>query len=599
MKTALFLPATREEMHQLGWDGLDVILVSGDAYMDTPYSGVAVIGRFLAAHGFKVGIIAQPDLHSANDIARLGEPRLFWGISGGSIDSMVANYTASGKRRKSDDATPGGRNTKRPDRAVIAYANLIRAHFKGTVPIVLGGIEASLRRLAHYDFWDNRIRRSILADAKADYLLYGMAEYPVLALARRFAKGQDPRNLAGLCYLSQSVPDDAEILPAFKKVKTDKEAFTRMFLAQYANNDPLTAVTLAQQQDSRYLIQNPPWPHLTSTELDRIFELDFTRNVHPLDARQGEVRAMQTIRFAITTHRGCYGECNFCAIAIHQGRTVISRSSASILREAGQISQHPDFKGILPDLGGPTANMYGFECAKKTRKGACAAKRCLFPSTCRQLPIDHSRQIELLRKVRQLPGVRKVFVASGIRYDMVLADAQHGRRYLEQIIQHHVSGQLKIAPEHCMNRVLACMGKPGVEALLRFRELFYRLNRKMGRKQFLTYYIIAAHPCCTMEDMRELKRFAKKQLKLIPRQVQIFTPTPSTLSTLMYWTGHHPISGQPCFVERNMQARQAQKEVLTGPANRRAGRGQGHAKSKTSEKTIQHQRITRKKRKRS
>jgi len=593
MKTVKFLPATRQEMHQLGWQQLDVILVSGDAYMDTPYSGVAVIGRFLAAHGFQVGIIAQPDVHSAADITRLGEPRLFWGVSGGSIDSMVANYTASGKRRKSDDATPGGRNTKRPDRAVIAYANLIRAHFKNTVPIVLGGIEASLRRLAHYDFWDNRVRRSILADAKADYLLYGMAEYAVLALARRLAGGNNPRNLAGLCYLAKKPPQSAAILPAFSEVRTDRKTYTRMFLTQYTNNDPLTAVTLAQQQDSRFLVQNPPWPHLTSDELDRIFELDYAREVHPLDAQQGEVRAMQTVRFAITTHRGCYGECNFCAIAIHQGRTVISRSPASILREAGQITRHAAFKGILPDLGGPTANMYGFECVKKLQKGACAKKRCLFPSTCRQLPIDHSRQVELLNKVRHLPGVRKVFVASGIRYDMVLADAQYGRTYLEQIIRHHVSGQLKLAPEHCVDRVLACMGKPGVDALLRFRKLFLQLSKKAGRKQFLTYYLIAAHPCCRMEDMQKLRQFARKHLQLLPRQVQIFTPTPATISTLMYWTGHNPLTGRPCYVERDARARQAQKEILVGSANRRTR--QMKRKKKSSAQSVQQQSQQRKK----
>jgi len=596
MKPLQFLPATRDEMNQLGWNRLDVILVNGDAYMDTPYSGVAVIGRFLAAHGFRVGIIAQPDVHSAADITRLGEPRLFWGVSGGSIDSMVANYTASGKRRKSDDATPGGRNSKRPDRAVISYANLIRAHFKNTVPIVLGGIEASLRRLAHYDFWDNRIRRSILADAKADYLLYGMAEYSVLALARRLGRGEQVTDLRGLCYLAPSAPDEAEIVPAFNEVQNDHQRFTQMFMRQYQANDPVTGPVLAQQQDSRFLVQNPPWPHLTPAELDRIFELDYAREVHPLDADQGEVRAMQTIRFAITTHRGCYGECNFCAIAIHQGRTVISRSEASIVREIKQITRHPAFKGILPDLGGPTANMYGFECAKKKRKGACHKKRCLFPSPCAGLPITHNRQIRLLARVRQLPGIRKVFVASGIRYDMVLADEEHGQAYLEQIIRHHVSGQLKVAPEHCVDRVLACMGKPGVRDLLRFRELFFRLTKKAGLKQFLTYYIIAAHPCCTLDDMRELKQFARKQLRIIPRQVQIFTPTPATISTLMYWTGYNPLTGEPCYVERDSKARQAQKEILTGSVNKLTKRRRGRKQKKTPRKSVNKSTQPRKKR---
>jgi uncharacterized radical SAM protein YgiQ len=597
MKPPQFLPTTREEMARQGWDRLDVILISGDAYMDSPFIGVAVIGRFLAAHGFRVGVIAQPDVHSAADITRLDEPRLFWGVSGGSIDSMVANYTASGKRRKSDDYTPGGRNTRRPDRAVIAYANLIRAHFKNTVPIVLGGIEASLRRLAHYDFWQNRIRRSILTDAKADYLLYGMAEYSALALARQLAKGGDPHHLAGLCYLTPQPPESAALLPSFATVRGDRKLFAEMFLAQYENNDPLTASPLAQQQDSRYLVQNPPWPHLSSKELDRIYELDYARRVHPHDEKQGEVRAMQTIRFAITTHRGCYGECNFCAIAVHQGRTVVSRSEQSLLREAGQLVRHPDFKGIISDLGGPTANMYGFECAKKLKKGACNNKRCLYPKICPTMPIDHTAQVRLLAKIRQLPGIRKVVVASGIRYDMVLADKKHGQTYLEAIIRHHVSGQLKIAPEHCVDRVLACMGKPGGRDLLRFRELFFRLTHKAGLKQFLTYYIIAAHPGCTVEDMRSLKTFAQKQLKLIPRQVQIFTPTPATISTLMYWTGKNPLTRTDCFVERDRRGREVQKEILTRAIAGRAKRA-GHGRqgiSYRSKKTMKKNQQVRKK----
>ena len=562
----MFLPATRKEMKKLGWSNLDVILVTGDAYIDSPFIGVAVIGKFLVRAGFRVGIIAQPDIHSSVDITRLGEPKLFWGITGGSIDSMVANRTASGRRRKRDDYTPGGKNTKRPDRAVLVYANLIRTHFKQTVPLVLGGIEASLRRIAHYDYWSNSIRKSILIDAKADYLLYGMAEYATLALAKCLQAKNSPKNLRGLCYLSKEAPQSALVLPGFAQVRDStgkqKKKFGAMFMEFYRNNDPVTARTLAQQQDNRYLIQNPPWPTPDTEELDHIYGLDFEREVHPRDRERGEVRAMATIRFALTTHRGCYGECNFCAIAVHQGRTVTSRSRKSLVAEAKQLTLHPKFTGTISDLGGPTANMYGFECAKKLSRGACAKKRCLFPAPCPKMGIDHNPQIDLLKAIRTIKGVRKVVVASGIRYDMVLADRKNGRRYLEEIVRHHVSGQLKIAPEHCVDSVLACMGKPGTKDLLRFRELFFTLTKKAGLKQFLTYYIIAAHPGCRLRDMRALKKFALRHLKLLPRQVQIFTPTPSTIATLMYWTGVNPLTGRSCFVEQSFQGREQQKRAL-------------------------------------
>jgi uncharacterized radical SAM protein YgiQ len=561
----MFLPATRKEMEKLGWHRLDIILVTGDAYIDSPFIGVAVIGKFLAAAGFRVGIIAQPDIHSAKDITRLGEPKLFWGVSGGSIDSMVANRTASGRRRKRDDYTPGGKNIRRPDRAVLVYANLIRNHFKHTVPLVLGGIEASLRRIAHYDYWTNSIRKSILIDAKADYLLYGMAEYSALALAQCLQKKASPENLRGLCYLAPKAPESALLLPAFNEVKEEKnkKQFARMFMDFYLNNDPITAKMLAQQQDNRFLIQNPPWPAPTTEELDQIHGLGFEREVHPVDSAKGEVRAMETIRFALATHRGCYGECNFCAIAVHQGRTVSCRSRESLVAEAKELTLHPKFKGIISDLGGPTANMYGFECEKKLTKGACATKRCLFPTICPKMPIDHGAQITLLREIRKIKGIRKVVVASGIRYDMILADKKNGLSYLTEIVRHHVSGQLKIAPEHCMDSVLACMGKPGTRDLLRFRELFFILTKKAGLKQFLTYYIIAAHPGCRLQDMRELKKFTLQKLKLLPRQIQIFTPAPSTFSTLMYWTGSNPLTGRSCFVERSVQGREKQKGILS------------------------------------
>ena len=560
----MFLPATRAELKKLGWKELDIILVTGDAYIDSPFIGVAVIGKLLAAAGYRVGVIAQPDVQAEADITRLGEPRLFWGISGGSIDSLVANRTASGRKRKRDDYTPGGLNTRRPDRAVLIYANLIRKFFKNTKPLVLGGIEASLRRVAHYDYWSNKVRKSILVDAKAEYLLYGMAELSVLALAECLQKGVSPNHLRGLCYLSTEVEDKTLLLPSFTEAAADKDVFARMFMEFYLHNDPITAQPLAQQQDTRFLIQNPPWPTLTSKELDRIHELEFEREAHPLDAGMGKVKALETIRFSLATHRGCYGECNFCAIAVHQGRTVSGRSKESIVREAKQLTRHPAFKGIINDVGGPTANMYGFECTKKLEHGACRKKRCLFPVICPSMPIDHGPQIELLREIRGLKGVRKVFVASGIRYDMILADRKNGHRYLEEIVRYHVSGQMKIAPEHCVDSVLDCMGKPGTKDLLKFRKLFYRLTEKAKLKQFLTYYIIAAHPGCGKKDMQQLKNFALKELKILPRQVQIFTPTPSTFSTLMYWTGRNPLTGRSCFVERSFQGREQQKKVLTG-----------------------------------
>ncbi len=474
-------------MLQLGWEELDVILVTGDAYIDSPFIGVAVIGKFLVAAGYRVGIIAQPDIHDETDITRLGEPRLFWGVSGGSIDSLVANRTASGRKRKRDDYTPGGLNNSRPDRAVLVYANLIRTHFKNTCPIVLGGIEASLRRVSHYDYWTNKVRKSILVDAKADYLLYGMAEHSVLALAECLQKEKSPRDLRGLCYLAQEPPVSALVLPSFAEVAQDKDTFARMFMQFYGQNDPVTARTLAQQQDTRYLIQNPPWPTLTTEELDRIHGLEYEREAHPVDEEKGKVKALETIRFSLATHRGCYGECNFCAIAVHQGRTVSWRSKDSILKEAGQLVRHPAFKGMINDVGGPTANMYGFECDKKSDTGVCRKKRCLFPTICAHLPIDHSPQVQLLRAIRKIKGVRKVVVASGIRYDMILADKKNGRKYLEEIIRYHVSGQMKIAPEHCVDSVLDCMGKPGTRDLLKFRELFYALTKKSRLKQFLTY----------------------------------------------------------------------------------------------------------------
>ncbi|WDP91401.1 MAG: YgiQ family radical SAM protein [Desulfobacter sp.] len=566
----MFLPTTPEELKRRGIDRPDVILVTGDAYIDSPFMGVSLIGRVLEAQGFCVAVIAQPDTDSDRDIARLGEPRLFWGISGGAVDSMVANYTASKKRRKQDDYTPGGQNTRRPDRAVIVYANLVRRFFKSTKPIVLGGIEASLRRIAHYDFWSNKIRRSILLDAKADYLAFGMAHATVVRLARAL-KSKDPsaaEQIPGLAYIGQA--PKGEVLPSFEQVAKDKDLYTQSFKTFYANTDPKTAVPLSQQHGNRFLILNPPPPCSTTEELDAVHDLDFQRDVHPYYKAMGKVRALDTIRFSIPTHYGCYGECNFCAITVHQGRTVRWRSQDSILAEARKMTRDKDFKGYIFDLGGPTANMYGYECRKKLKKGACPDRRCLFPSPCPTLRPDHGPQARLLSAIQSLPGVKKVFITSGIRYDLILRDKKKGEPYLKKLIQDHVSGQMKVAPEHTQPGVLALMGKQTVDDLLSFKSSFDRLSARAGKNQFLTYYLIAAHPGCTAGDMARLKEFTRKKLNIRPEQVQIFTPTPSTFSTLMYYTEKDPFTGEKIFVEKNPRAKEKQKQMVTP----RPGKGQ-------------------------
>ena len=563
----MFLPTIRQEMDQLGWDQLDVILVTGDSYIDSPFIGIALIGKVLSHAGYRVGIIAQPDVHSDKDICRLGEPRLFWGVSGGSIDSMVANYTALKKKRKSDDYTPGGINDRRPDRATIVYTNLIRRFFKNTLPIVLGGIEASLRRIAHYDFWSDRIRSSILFDAKANYILYGMAEKSIIELADGLKAGNDVQSIRGLCYISNKT-DLARIqgeyleLPSYETVKQDNNALIDMFHVFYQNSDPLTAKGLYQKHGTRYLIQNPPSPCLTQDEMDAVYALDFERAQHPHYENQGPVKALQTIRFSIPTHRGCYGECNFCSIAVHEGRRVQWRSSESILKEARQLTRHPDFKGYILDVGGPTANMYGIECQKKITRGHCRKKRCLYPVVCPLLKADHHKQIELLNQIRQIKGVKKVFVASGIRYDLLLSDEGCGKQYLQTVINHHVSGQMKIAPEHTEDKVLHLMGKSGKASLLTFKELFDQMSHTAGKKQFLTYYLIAAHPGCTEKDMQNLKRFVSHKLKIYPEQVQVFTPLPSTYSALMYATQMDPFTREPIFVEKEPRRKALQKKIV-------------------------------------
>lgn len=589
----MFIPTTAKEVSEIGWNTLDVILVTGDAYIDSPFTGAAVIGKLLIKHGFKVGIIAQPEMDSDRDITRLGEPTLFWGITSGAVDSMVSNYTALKKRRKSDDYTPGGVNNRRPDRAVIAYTNLVKRYFKNSCPIVVGGIEASLRRICHYDFWSDTIRRSILFDAKADYLIYGMGESALIELAQTLLaqKGLKEKNsspfdntllhnsspekiqtqdksgqlsyIRGLCYISESPPPNYLTLAPYDTVKQDQGQFAESFHTFYRNCDPLTAQGMVQKQDARYLVHNPPALYPDTDGMDHFAALEFERDIHPYYKQFGKVKALDTIQFSISTHRGCYGECNFCSIAVHEGRTVRWRSEESILTEAREMTRHPDFKGIISDAGGPTANMYGFECAKKLKHGACSDKRCLFPTICKGLKPDHSKQLSLLKKIGQIQGVKKIFVASGIRYDLIFADKKHGRSYLETIVKEHVSGQLKVAPEHSQPHLLELMGKPGTDSLLKFKKEFDSLSEAIQKKQFLTYYLMAAHPGCTLDDMEKLKQFTNEKLQVRPEQIQIFTPTPSSYSTLMYYTKRSPFTGNTLFVEKSMAGKEGQKSRIT------------------------------------
>ena len=558
----MFLPTTPEEVRSHGWDGLDIILVSGDTYTDNAYNGTALIGHWLVDHGLRVGIIAQPDVSSGDDISRLGQPELFWSVSAGCVDSMVANYTPTRKFRKEDDFTPGGVNDRRPDRATIAYTNLIKRHIKGR-PVFLAGIEASLRRIAHYDFWSDSVRRSVLFDAKADGIVYGMTELATLELADRIRRGKGWGDVRGVCYPSASVPDGFVEMPSFESCRDDRFAFNDAFRIFSGNSDTVTAKGLAQRHGDRYLVQNPPQRPLTTEELDALYGSDFEDAVHPYYARQGHVKAMDTVTNSITTHRGCYGDCSFCSIALHQGTTVVSRSEESILREARRIASRPGFNGVIKDVGGPTANMYGIECPKKIHSGRCADRRCLGSKPCPSLPIDHSRQTALLRELSSIPGVRRVFVNSGIRYDMIVADKAHGQEYLDAIVADHVSGQMKVAPEHVSDDVLRLMGKPGRRTLEEFRSMFAESLSRCGKEEYLTYYFMAAHPGCTEDHMRELAAYCRGTLRIHPEQVQVFTPTPSSYSTAMYRTSKDR-RGRDVRVERSIQKRQRQKEIVTG-----------------------------------
>ncbi len=559
----MFLPTTKKEMNQLGWSACDVILVSGDAYIDSPFIGVAVVGRMLEKLGYKVGMIGQPDINSEEDIKRLGEPRLYWGVSGGSIDSMVANYTATKKFRNTDDYTPGGKNDKRPDRAVLAYTNLIRRYFKNTVPIVLGGIEASLRRVTHYDYWQNKLKKPILFDSKADIIIYGMGEVALKEFTQAIDKGEDYKDIRGICYISKEPVESYHQLPSFDECLKNKEKYIDLFDLFYDNNDPISANGLCQKVDTRYAIQNPPCDYLNEKEMDEVSALPFTRELHPYHRPQGKVKCLETIKFSIQTHHGCWGECNFCAIAVHQGRTIRTRSETSIVNEVKEFKEYKDFKGIISDLGGPTANMYGYECDKKLKLGTCDHQRCVDSKhLCDSMKPNHARVMKMNKKVKEIPGVKKAFVSSGVRYDLITEDKAFGYDYLKALVNDHISGQMKVAPEHTEQHVLDLMGKPGKQTLVDFKKLYDKLNREAGKKQFLTYYLIAAHPGCEEKDMHELKRFTTQELKMNPEQAQVFTPTPGTYSAVMYYTEIDPLTRKKIFVEKDTRRKEKQKEIV-------------------------------------
>jgi len=558
-----FLPTTREEMQQRGWDYCDVILVSGDSYIDSPFIGVAMVGRMLERMGYRVGMIGQPDVKSSDDIMRLGEPRLYWGVSGGSVDSMVSNYTATKKFRNSDDYTPGGKNNKRPDRALSVYCNLIRRYFKNTVPLVLGGIEASLRRTSHYDYWSNKMKKPILFDSKADIMVYGMGEIAIEQLTKAIEEGRDYRDIRGICYISKEAKEEYIQLPSHQECIDTPEKYIDLFDDFYDNNDPISARGLCQPVDTRFLIQNPPCDYLDEDEMDANSNLPFTREQHPYYEKMGKVKCLETIKFSIMTHHGCWGECNFCAIGVHQGRTIRTRSEKNILAEAKDFNKYKDYKGIISDVGGPTANMYGYECNKKLKLGTCDHQRCVDSKhLCSSMKVDHSRNIDLLRQIRDVEGVRKAFIASGIRYDFITEDKKHGYSYLKELVKHHISGQMKVAPEHTQQHVLDLMGKPGKQTLIDFKKLYDKLNKEEGKQQFLTYYLIAAHPGCEEKDMHELKRFTRDELQMNPEQAQVFTPTPSTYSAVMYYTEMDPVTRKKIFVEKDTKRKEKQKQIV-------------------------------------
>ncbi len=554
-----FLPISREDLAARGWEELDIILVTGDAYVDHPAYGMALIGRYLEHHGFKVGIIAQPDWRKVDDFTKLGKPRLFFGITAGNVDSMIANYTANKKIRRDDDYAPGGIAGQRPNRATIVYANRIREAYPA-VPVVLGGIEASLRRLAHYDYWDDRVRRSLVVDAKADILVYGMGENAVLEIARRLQKNESLDNIPGTVVVRKNVDDlaGAVLLPSFETVAAHKGEFSQAFLKIYANMNPFSAAPLVQAHADRWVVQYPPSLPLSVAEMDALYALPYARDYHPVYAAQGGVPGIETVRWSLVSHRGCCGECSFCALYLHQGRIVQPRSIASLLQEARLLAADPHFGGTITDVGGPTANLYAAQCARWEKSGFCDQRKCLVPQKCDSLKIDYAETLKLYRELRKIPGVKHVFVGSGLRYDLLNNSA--AAEYLEELCRHHVSGLLKIAPEHCCNEVLRLMGKPNFDAYEQFVARFKSAVEKTGKKSFIVNYLLVSHPGCSLREALNLALYlAKRHVK--PEQIQDFIPTPMTYSACMYYTGKNPFTGKAVHVPRSERERRLQRAL--------------------------------------
>ncbi len=561
-----FLPICKEDMQHLGWDQCDVILVSADAYVDHPGFAAGLLGRVLQSRGYRVGIIAQPDWRHNDDFLKLGRPRLFFGVSGGNIDSMVAHYTPAKKRRHEDAFSPGGRTGFRPDRPTIVYCNQLRRIF-GEVPIVIGGIEASLRRFAHYDYWDDSVRHSMLIDSGADLLSYGMGERSLLEIAERLDKGEtigQLNDIRGTVFrmtgpLSSEQSRQWLELPSFDEVCSDKKTYARCFAAYYAEQDPIRGRTVCQKNGKQYIVQNPPSLPLSEQQMDSIYELPYTRQYHPVYKAQGGIPALQEVKFSITSHRGCFGECNFCSLIMHQGRIIQSRSESSILREVDKLAQMPDFKGYIHDIGGPSANQWRLNCEIQKKNGSCRNRRCLYPKPCPNLPTDQSHIAALLRQAEKTAGVKKVFVRSGIRYDLALADKSG--QYLKELCRSHVSGQLKVAPEHVSPQVTRAMAKPEAETYRRFMKTYSDINRHLGKKQYLVPYFIASHPGCGLREMVELAQFIK-QMGHYPQQVQDFTPTPMTAATCMYYTGYDPFTMEKIYCTHSSEQRQMQRALM-------------------------------------
>ena len=559
-----FLPINRREMQRLGWEQPDFVYVTGDAYVDHPSFGHAIISRILESHGYKVAILPQPDWRDDNAIHEFGKPRLGFLVSSGNMDSMVNHYSVSKKRRQMDAYTPGGVIGKRPDYADVVYGNYIRRNFPDS-PIILGGIEASLRRLAHYDYWSDKLKRSILIEAQADIISYGMGEHSIVEIADALNSGLPVSELTFIrgtvCKVRSldRVPD-ALVLPTYDELTKDKKQYAASFYKQYCNTDPFTAKQLAEPYGSRlYVIQNPPAYPLTTQEMDDVYELPYMRTYHPSYEALGGVPAISEIKFSLCSNRGCFGGCSFCALTFHQGRIIQTRSHESLIREAKLMTQEKDFKGYIHDVGGPTANFRHPACQKQLTKGVCTGKQCLFPSPCKNLTVDHQDYIQLLRKLRALPKVKKVFIRSGIRFDYVLADKSDA--FLKELCQYHVSGQLKVAPEHISDRVLKYMGKPENAVYKRFTQRYKAMNEKLGLKQYLVPYLMSSHPGSQLTDAVEMAEHLR-DLGYMPEQVQDFYPTPSTISTCMYYTGIDPRTGESVYIPKDPHEKAMQRALI-------------------------------------